>query len=170
MQEDIGQPLRPRLPLTSFSFSWRTRHLHPEGDVGRSGPRGHSRQLVQWLRRGWSSESDPQASTLHPPGRAGSSSSCERRKARTLQGSWRRRVSSLHPGHKRKFAQPHLGAMGQMMPCMSGWQVSPGIQWSESEPQTTRSGFESHCCRLPAVQLFGDLLLRNKHCKTHGLG
>ena len=39
--------------------------------MGRSGPRGHSRQLVQWLRRGWSSESDPQASTLHPPGRLG---------------------------------------------------------------------------------------------------
>ena len=147
VQKDTGHPLQPHLPLT-FSFRWRTLHPHPEGDVGRSGSRGHGRKLLQWLRRGWSSESDPQASTLHPPGRAGSSSSCERRKAQTLQGSWRWRVCSLHPGHERKFAQPHLGATGQ------DGRSALGDSGQESEPRTTQSGFESNCCSLPAVRLF----------------
>lgn len=170
MQEDTGHPLRPRLPLTSFSFSWRTLHLHPEGDVGRSGPRGHGRQLVQWLRRGWSSESDPRASTLHPPGRAGSSSSCERRKARTLRGSWRRRVSSLHPGHKRKFAQPHLGAMGQMMPACQGGRSALGYSGQRVNLRLPDLDLNPIAAVYQLCSCFGDLLLHNKRCKTRGLG
>lgn len=58
-----------------------------------------------------------------------------------------------------------------MMPCMSGWQVSPGRQWSPLDYLGLSDlDLNPIAAAYQLCNCFGDLLLHNKHCKTRGLG